>query len=484
MKRTVCLLLAAVLCFGLCFVLVGCGETANANARYEINVEYLPETATLAGTAKVEYVNNTSNALDELKFNLFPNAYREDAAYQPVSPAYNSVAYYNGKDYGSMVVSSVNGSKGWEVMGEDANILCVELERSVYPGDKVTLDIGFLTKLAKVNHRTGVTEKTVNLGNFYPVLCAYDANGFYECPYYSDGDPFVTECADYTVKLTLPKEYEVAATGETLGERTLERKKVHTMSATNVRDFAIVVSDSFKTEECRWGNVGIKYYYYDDAAPAAHLALIKECLDYYSESFGEYPYSTYSVVQTGFCYGGMEYPALAMISDSLKEEELVYTLAHETAHQWWYAAVGSNQAENAWQDEGLAEYSSFMFFKEHDNYGVDASVLVVNATKEYRAYYDVYSRVFGDADTRMTRHLKDYLSDYEYRCIAYDKGLIMFDSLEKSIGDKKFLTGLKNYYKACKFKLAEPADMIAAFEKAGVDVAGFFESFLSGKAVI
>lgn len=484
MKRTISFLLAAAFSIGLCFGLVGCGKTANEGNRYEINVEYLPETATLAGTVKVGYRNDTDNEIGELKFNLFPNAYRVDAAYKPVSPAYTPVAYYDGKDCGGMEISSVNGAKSWTIEGEDCNILCVQLERSLFPSERVTLDIGFLTKLAKVNHRTGITKKTVNLGNFYPVLCAYGKDGFYECAYYSDGDPFVSECADYTVKLTLPKEYVVASTGKTVAERALESKKEYTVSATNVRDFAMVLSENFKVEQCEWRGVEIKYYYYDDETPSAHLALQKECVEFYSNEFGAYPYDVYSTVQTGFCYGGMEYPALSMISDSLTEKELIYTTAHETAHQWWYAAVGSNQAENAWQDEGLAEYSSLMFFEKHKDYGVDASVLVDNATAEYRSYYDVYSRVFGEADTRMTRHLKEYLSDYEYRCIAYDKGLILFDTLEKTIGGKRFSTALKNYYKDCKFAIAEPAHMIAAFERTGVDVAGFFDSFLNGKAVI
>ena len=84
----------------------------------------------------------------------------------------------------------------------------------------------------------------------------------------------------------------------------------------------------------------------------------------------------------------------------------------------------------------------------------------------------------------MTRSLKDYLSEYEYRSIAYDKGAILFDTLRTSIGDKRFFAGLKRYYSGYKFKTAEPEDMIGCFEKSGVDVAGFFDSFLSGKAVI
>lgn len=484
MNRFFSVFLSAILFVGVCFGISACKKRASEDTVYEINAEYIPETSTITGTVKISYVNDTPNELAELKFNLWGNAYREDAAYRPVSPAYTATAYYAGKSYGGMEITSVGGSKSWEVVGEDANILCVETERSVYPGDKVTLDVGFLTKVANVNHRLGKTPRVVNLGNFYPTLCAYTKDGFLECPYYSDGDPFLSECADYKVTFTAPKEYVVAATGAIVDKRGLESKNAYVMSAPNVRDFAITLSKDYKTESCRVGDTELRYYYYDDEKPTAHLAVVKECFSYFSKAFGVYPYETYSVAQTGFCHGGMEYPSLSMISDSLSEKELVYALVHETAHQWWYAAVGSDPVENAWQDEGLAEYSTALFFDKHESYGYTEEELAAQATENYRAYYDVYGRVFGTADTRMTRHLKDFISDYEYRSVAYDKGMILFHMLKTSLGEKTFLNAMKKYYSSCKYKIASPADMIAAFEKSGADVKGVFDSFLTGKAVI
>ena len=54
-----------------------------------------------------------------------------------------------------------------------------------------------------------------------------------------------------------------------------------------------------------------------------------------------YPYDTYSVIASDFYIGGMEYPTLVMIDQSLYNEKdkflLEYVIAHETAHQWWYS---------------------------------------------------------------------------------------------------------------------------------------------------
>ena len=146
--------------------------------------------------------------------------------------------------------------------------------------------------------------------------------------------------------------------------------------------------------------------------------------------------------------------------------------------------VGSDQTQNAWQDEGLAEYSTLLFFEEYEKYGFTREETVMQALKEYRSYYDVYGSVLGRTDTRMTRDLKDYISDYEYRCLAYDKPLVMFDTLRKSVGDKKFLAGLRRYYETCAYKIASAGDLVGSFEKVGLDVGGFFESFLDGKAIL
>ncbi len=484
MKKIASILLA-LLCFALgFFVFTSCKKETNTYARYEINVEYVPESKTLAGTAKITFENYTENALSVLKLQLYPNAYRKDALYKPVSSAYESAAYYAGESYGEMVISSVHGSKNWEVMGEDENILYVYLERALYPGDSVVLDVGFITKLANVEHRTGVTKKTVNLGNFFPILCGMKNGGFLETVYYSDGDPFYSECADYKVSLTLPKEYVVASTGEFVSERTLESKKVYTMSATNARDFAMVLSKEFEITRAERNGKTLSYYYYADEEPQKTMDIILESFSFYEETFGEYPYDVYSVAQTGFCVGGMEYPCLSFIADDLTGTEKVRAIVHETAHQWWYGVVGSDQIENAWQDEGLAEYSALAFFERYEKYGFTRDILVKDALKEYRSYYDVYGSVLGRTDTCMTRHLKDYISDYEYKCISYDKALIMFDTLRKSVGDKKFFASLARYYRSCTFKQATVGDLVGSFEKSGLDVSGFFTSFLEGKAIL
>ena len=180
----------------------------------------------------------------------------------------------------------------------------------------------------------------------------------------------------------------------------------------------------------------------------------------------------------------MEYPALSMISYDLKEGEIAPVVVHETAHQWWYSQVGSDQFDSAWQDEGLAEYSSALFFGEHPDYGVTYRDFVGASERAYRAFFSVYSQIKGDADTRMNRPLSSFESGYEYRSVAYDKGVILFDRVREVTGEKKFFSALKTYCKEYAGKIASPEEMIACFHRAGANVEGLFASFTEGKCVI
>lgn len=482
MKKLIALLFALLTPLFL-FPLSACGEKEENLSSYVIEATYDADGGTLTATADFTFYNDLGNEIACLKFHLWGNAYRKGAAYAPVSDAYTAKAYYAGASYGSMTVENVENCASWDIGGEDEDILCVNLLSPVYPDQTANVKISYTLTLAKVNHRTGITASAVNLGNFYPVLCNYSREGFEETPYYSCGDPFVSACANYEVTLTIPQEYTAATSGKEVKSVGTGEKKICSYTLENARDFAAVLSDRFDVVSRETDGVLINYYYYDDDSPQTKLNVAADSLSYFSDTFGSYAYPTLSVVQTGFCMGGMEYPALTMISDALEASGAIYTIAHENAHQWWYAMVGSDQVNSSWQDEGLAEYSSLMFFEKNPNYGLTRTAMVGAATKAYRAFYSVYNQLFGDADTSMERSLKDFISDYEYANVAYNKGLLLFETLRQTVGDDGFAAALKNYCKENRFLVASPESLYAAFLKYG-DVEGIFDSYILGKIII
>lgn len=483
LKKFISILLivcAAVLTLSL----AACNKDSGKASSYEIFCIYEEDSGKLDGTVDFTFYNDTENELSDLKFNLYGNAFREDAQYKPVSEVYKQKAYYDGDSYGAMTVENVENCAGWNIGGEDENILVVNLLTPIYPEETVVLKISYTLNLAKVNHRTGITRNTVNLGNFYPVLCAYSNAGFIENEYYYCGDPFLSACADYSVTIDMPETYTAASSGKLVNESTANGRKKCAYSLQNARDFALVLSDKFEVISETVDGVDVKYYYIADANAQASLSVATQSLKYFSDTFGKYIYPTLSVVQTGFCYGGMEYPALTMIADGLDRDNNFYTIVHENAHQWWYAMVGSDQINDAWQDEGLAEYSTLAFFEAHPDYGFTRKGIINSATSYYRAFFTVFSQLNETADTRMHRHLSEYKSELEYNNVTYNKGLLLFETLRTSVGDDKFFGGLRKYFSDNCGKIASADDLCGCFIKSGVDAEGLFNSFTEGKILI
>ena len=190
----------------LSLFLFGCTEnTESQKNSYEIKLAYNDETHTLLGDMTVNYINTTGESLDYVCFHLYPNAFREGSTQSVVSLANYNRAYYNGKSYGDIDIISSN--KEYSFIGEDENILKLELSSPLAPNDFVILNIEFQTVLPEINHRIGVGENTINFGNAVPILCVYEHGDFDLNGYNSNGDPFYSEIADYSVQLAFPEKY-------------------------------------------------------------------------------------------------------------------------------------------------------------------------------------------------------------------------------------------------------------------------------------
>jgi len=486
MKRYVVLFLVALSLLIPCITLSGCKGDDVGLTEYYVDAAYDGD-KTVVATMTVEYFNNTDNLIEELWFNLYPNAFREGAAFKPYLASSEAKAFPNGKSYGQITVTECReGDDGaqFSIGGKDENILVLCLKKGVYPGERACVEIDFTLTLASCNLRLGVTKDTVNLGNWYPVLCAYDSNGFYECTYSAIGDPFYSDVADYTVRLTVPGEYTVASGGDCTLTEVGDKFTSYTYEIENARDVAFVLSKQFNVMCEQEGDVTVSFYYVRCDYAADVLDAACDAITTFTELFGEYPYPSFTVAQTPFVQGGMEYPSLVYVSDALDRQDFITATVHEAAHQWWYAVVGCNQVEHAFLDEGLAEYSTLLFYEINPSYNVDADETLKAKNSEYRAFYGVYEQLMGSVNTVMDRSLNEFSSEYEYVEICYVKPVLMLSGFRKSVGDRRFFKGLKHFYKTYAYKNATPDCLISSFCHAGCDAEGYFNSWIDGKVLI
>ena len=465
--------------------LFGCGQNSETeNNSYEIKLAYDDEENKLLGEMTVNYYNNTGEELEFVCFHLYPNAFRENSSQSIVSLANYNRAYYNGKSYGDIIITDCN--KEFSFIGEDENILKLDLSSTLAPNDIVILKIEFETLLPEINHRMGVGENTINFGNAVPILCVYENGAFDLNGYNSNGDPFYSEISDYSVQISFPEKFKIACTGELISESIEDGNKLVSIKADNVRDFVFILSEKFEVLTQDVGNTTVSYYYYDDEKPEESLKTSVLSLQTFNELFGEYPYSTLKVVEASFVHGGMEFPNLVLISDSLFSYETYTTvIIHEIAHQWWYGLVGNDQYNYGWLDEGLAEFSTALFYEKNPEYNITREQMTLRNQSNYKVFETIYTDVLGSVNTNFNRALDEFANEQEYVYTSYVKAYLMHDSLYEYLGEKKYLKCLKYYFSNNKYKFATPESLIACFEKAsGRNLESFFYSWFEDKVII
>lgn len=473
------LIILSVTLLGGCF-----NERQVKNANYKMDLAYAD--GAIIGTLNFTYKNLNEEPISTLKFNLPASAFSKENHEKAVAKQYENKAYYDGLNYGNTEILSVKtGNTSIKYTLEESNmVLVVPLEKQVFKNETASVEIQFKTTLAKVNHRLGITEKTINIADFYPTVCPLTDGDFYTSSYYPIGDPFFQEVADYDVTITFPEDYVIASSGQIVSSNTAKGNRTNRYKISSARSFAMVLSKEFDVLTEKVGDVVINYYYYGERDNKNCLETAKKALTYYSQTFGKYPYKTLAVVEAPFMQGGMEYSGLVYIADELDFSAFNEVIIHEIAHQWWYGGVGNNQLQYACLDEGLAEYSVLLFYENHAEYGFTREQLISSSINTYRAFCTVYERLLGKTDTTMLRHLKDYSSEYEYVNINYVKPCIMLDEVRSLTGDKKFFATLKSFYDKFYQKTATPYDLAGVFESQGGISNGIFESYYDGKVII
>lgn len=494
MKKFFYLLFSALFFAFSTISLVGCStsevDKASKNlTSYAISMSLDDEEKTLSGTEKVSFVNVAGEKLDHVCFHLYPRAFRKDAMVKPYTALTYATCFPNGESFGDIEIKKVlvGGKEAkFSLIGEDEDVLRIDLGFDLDVKKIVEIIIEFFVQIPNSTHRFGYFDGNINLGNWYPIVCTFSDGEFDTTPYYSIGDPFCSDVANYSVEFSFPQKYTLCSTGNLKTEVSGENKKAK-ISAKAVRDFAMCLSEKAGVVSSNVGNTKVTYMgYEDDEDLNKFLDVSKKAVEYFGRIFGEYPYSSLAIVKTPFVYGGMEYPNIVFISDSIDDEsEYLKVIVHEIAHQWWYGVVGNNETTEAWLDESLSEYSTALFFKNNTGFGVEYNDIVRDALSSYLLYVDVIETIRGDVNTKMNMSISEYKNDYEYSYMVYVKGVIMFDSLSSAVGEKKVVAGLKKYYQNNKFKIATKNDFYSAFKSAcHKDLEGFFEGYLNGSTII
>ena len=491
--KTLACVISFVFVFSFVFLSVGCGFDDKVNkasknlSTYTISANLDEGTHTVSCTQTLDYVNNTGETLTDLCFHLYPRAFREGATILPYTNLTQARCFPSGKSEGNLQITKVAISGKTPVFlldGEDENILKINLETPLKEKTKINRAIEFLLTIPNCTHRFGYYQNSINLGNFYPILCVRENGEWNKTPYYATGDPFFSECANYNVTIFAPNTYFVAATGNSIKTTQQGLNQRSEFEAKAVRDFAAVLTKDYKEVSSKEGNTIVSVVGDCGEDLSKDLDASVKAFRFFNKTFGAYPYRTLKVVKTPFMQGGMEYPNLVMVSSLLTDDsEKTKVIVHEIAHQWWYSLVGVNEITNALIDEGLSEYSTFLFFDSHPEFGQTLENLVLDAEDGYNLYLEVFRSIGLSVNTKMNLAVNHYQSEYEYTYMVYVRGALMYNYLAKELGQKELTLALKNFVKKFCFKVANIDDLISCFRNKA-KARKIIDDFLNGNSYL
>lgn len=497
------------------------------DVNYDIDVQLNDKAHTLSGYEIIVYKNNSPDRLSFLWFHIWPNAYKDDStAYAKQAGPNSRFAKSDSlsKGYIDSLNFTVNGDKiDWDYHPKWTDVVKLKLNTPLNPGGKITIETPFFVKLpGEVFSRLGHTDKHYEITQWYPKPAVYDKKGWHPMPYLGQGE-FYSEFGTFDVKITLPENYKVMATGDLVdGEKeylwlegltaktdslnALTKKELKKWIKAQKKSLKKSNSDSarseLKTLHFRQENVHDFAWFADKkwlvqkgelSLPSRsdpvilwsfylpkNAELWRNSIEYlhdsgywFSKYYGDYPYSHITAVDGDLSAGGgMEYPNITVIASTPSKHLLELVIMHEVGHNWFYGIIGSNERYHTWMDEGLNDYSNIRYWQ--DKYKGTNERLVVfepiqdnlGIAKSLQYSWLSYLQYASSAKSKNVQPLNLKADEYtsgNYG-LNYSKTGVFTRFLHHYLGDEKMDEIMQEYYRKWKYRHPSPEDFKAVFD--------------------
>ena len=447
---------------------------------YKMDINMDVSDFTFNGEQELVYTNNSPDTINKVYYHLFFNAFqpgsqmdvRSRTIRDPDRRVGSRIFELEEKDYGILDVVSLKQEGKKVVFEQKETVLLARLNSPLLPGEKTTLSMVFDGQVPLQIRRSGKLNKEgvdLTMTQWFPKLSEYDEEGWHPNPYI--GREFHGVWGDYTVNITIDKNYVVGGTGylqnaDEIGhgysndaKQTNKETLTWRFFAPNVHDFAWAADPEFihDIKKSKSG-VDLHFFYKPDVNIENWKKLQDDSvglMDYFEEAIGPYPWKQYSIIQGGD--GGMEYAMCTMITGQRPYPSLFGVTAHEMAHAWFQHLLATNEAKHPWMDEGFTEYITSL-----------AEEAVVGKPSRYphKSSYDrYYLLVNSGVEQAQTVHSDRYDYNFAYGASSYSKGSVFLSQLGYIIGKDNLDKTLKRYYEEFKFKHPTPNDFKRVAEK-------------------
>ena len=363
------------------------------------------------------------------------------------------------------------------------------------------------------------------IAQFFPRLAVYnDVEGWQNYQFWGNGE-FALNFGDYDVKITVPDDHIMEATGElqnpkdVLSKSELQRYKKATNSfdkpviivseeevrekekkksngkstwhfvAKNVRDFAFASSRKFIWDmmavKIGGKNIIASSLYPKEGNPLWEeysTRVVAHTLKVYSKYTFDYPYP--KAVSVHSKNQGMEYPMICWnygrpnedgsYSDRTKYA-MISVIIHEVGHNFFPMIVNSDERQWGWMDEGLDSFVQYLTEQEFE--------------EDYPSRRGDPSKIIrymsGDQDF-LSPIMSNPENVFQLGPNAYSKPATALNILRETImGRELFDFSFKTYAKRWKFKHPTPEDFFRTMEDASaVDLDWFWRGWFYSTDVV
>jgi hypothetical protein len=479
---------------------------------YALDATLSTDEHTIEGSARITWRNRTSHATDQLPMHLYMNAFRaEDTAWMSEGRGSHRGAL-QGKEqpWGYCDVTRVEqvlpsaGALTWSE-GEDPSVMTIQLPAPVEPGETITLELDFITRLPEVFARTGFAGDFYMVGQWFPKVGVLEPDGRWKAHVFTFHSEFYADFGNYDVRLDVPRTMVVGATGiETEAWEEGDRKHL-TYRAQMVHDFAWTAWPGFVEVDTEYEGIRIR-----QLLPREHVADAPEharmqiaALQSMQERFGPYPWSTITIVHPppeARGAMGMEYPTL-FTTDPITpmpaplralgvQERLSgrLTTVHEFGHQYFQGLLASDEHSAPWLDEGMNTFSNALV--AIDTWGEDPWLVRVGG----------HGLTLSDlirlslARVPPLQHVDQPATAFSpveglYGIVVYQRTAALMLTLRELVGAPAFDAALRTYAERYRFRHPTGDDLERVLleglgEHATVDVADVLEQGLRSPATV
>ena len=503
-------------------------------ADYVMNLTLNDQQQKITGTETIIYHNNSQDKLEYLWLQLDQNKRAQSSdSYKIQTGGIKSLNTRSIKNMepefeGGFNITSVtkkDGSKQSYIVHK--TMMRINLDKPLLPGTNFTFNVDWwynINNRMEIGGRSGYEyfEEDDNylytIAQFFPRMCVYnDTEGWQNKQFLGSGE-FTLPFGDYDVKIAVPTDHVVAATGnlvnanEILSEEQIKRLE---LAKKNEKEPVFIVNEKEAIKNEKQRKKGMKTWHFKaenvrDFGWASSRKFIWDAMvvkqksnDVLAMSF--YPkegnplweqYSTKTVAHTLKCYSkytfdypypvaisvhskwiGMEYPMICFNGGRPDEDGtyskrtkygMISVIIHEVGHNYFPMIINSDERQWTWMDEGINTFLQYLTEQEFEK----------GYPSRRGPAYRIVDYMKGNKK-RISPIMTNSESIHQFGNNAYGKPATAMNILRESImGRELFDYAFKTYANRWMFKHPNPEDLFRTMEDASsVDLDWFWRGW-------